>query len=238
MGVLIRPVDEIPIRTQPLQWMPERTRHAMQSKIKATSTSPETSRPERSEARRQQVLNAANACFREHGFHGTSIQRVSQASGMSIGHIYHYFENKEAIVTGIVEQYLHETLELVSRMAQASQSVGVVEAVAAQVKTGMSVERNEGLGGLGLEIFAEASRNPVIAAAIQQADKVLRSKMRELFLQLPALKKLPRSELDARIAVMTALFDGLDVRALCNPSMSKTATTKVVQRIFRILLDE
>lgn len=198
------------------------------------SALPHAPGPVRGEARRLQVLDAASACFRKHGFHGTSIQRISQAAGMSAGHIYHYFGNKEAIVTGIVEQYLHETLELVDRIGEASKSIGIVEAVVAEVAEAINARRN----GLDLEILAEASRNPVIAAEIQRVDKTLRSRMRSLWLQSPALKKLPRAELDARITVLSSMFDGLEIRALCDPSMSKASTTEVVQRVFRMLMNE
>lgn len=202
------------------------------------SAPPHAPEPVRGEARRQQVLDAASACFRDHGFHGTSIQRISQAAGMSAGHIYHYFDNKEAIVTGIVEQYLHETLELVERIGEAAQSIGIVEAVVAEVAQGIHARADERRNGLDLEILAEASRNPVIAAAIQQVDKTLRSRMRDLWLQSPALKKLPRAELEARITVLSSLFDGLAIRALCDPSMNKAATAAVVQRVFRMLMSE
>lgn len=53
---------------------------------------------QRLNTRRAQILAAATDCFRELGFHGASIAKISQASGMSPGHIYHYFENKEAII--------------------------------------------------------------------------------------------------------------------------------------------
>ncbi|MDM0091408.1 MULTISPECIES: TetR/AcrR family transcriptional regulator [unclassified Variovorax] len=202
------------------------------------SAPPQAPEPVRGEARRQQVLDAASACFRDHGFHGTSIQRISQAAGMSAGHIYHYFDNKEAIVTGIVEQYLHETLELVRRIGDAAQSLGIVEAVVAQVAEGIHARASEHRNGLDLEILAEASRNPVIAAAIQQVDKTLRSRMRDLWLQSPTLRKLPKTELEARITVLSSMFDGLAIRALCDPSMNKAATTAVVQRVFRMLMSE
>lgn len=153
---------------------------------------------------------------------------------MSAGHIYHYFGNKEAIVTGIVEQYLHETLELVDRIGEVSKSIGIVEAVVAEVAKAINAQRN----GLDLEILAEASRNPVIAAEIQRVDKTLRSRMRDLWLQSPALKKLPRGELDARITVLSSMFDGLEIRARCDPSMSKASTTEVMQRVFRMLMGE
>jgi TetR/AcrR family transcriptional regulator, repressor for uid operon len=48
------------------------------------------------EARREQVLDAAAHCFRRHGYHGASMAEIAGAAAMSPGHIYHYFQSKEA----------------------------------------------------------------------------------------------------------------------------------------------
>ena len=70
----------------------------------------------RAAARRQQILNAAAQCFREHGFHGASIAQISKTAGMSPGHIYHYSENKEAIIAAIVAQDLEGLLTLTAEL--------------------------------------------------------------------------------------------------------------------------
>ena len=57
---------------------------------------------DRGQMRREQVLTAAAACFQRHGFHGASMAQISREAGMSVGHIYHYFANKEAIIAAIV----------------------------------------------------------------------------------------------------------------------------------------
>jgi AcrR family transcriptional regulator len=69
--------------------------------------------PNRGQARRQQILDAAAACFVREGFHGTSIAKISKAAGMSPGHIYHFFESKEAIIGALVERKLDCSLEMV-----------------------------------------------------------------------------------------------------------------------------
>ena len=72
--------------------------------MQITDSSPHATDAPRGTARRQQILNAAAQCFREHGFHGASIAQISKTAGMSAGHIYHYFENKEAIIAAIVAE--------------------------------------------------------------------------------------------------------------------------------------
>jgi AcrR family transcriptional regulator len=72
-----------------------------------TVTPPES---DRAAQRRHQVLDAAAICFRNHGFHGASMAQISKTAGMSPGHIYHYFDNKEAIIAAIVERDMEEMI--------------------------------------------------------------------------------------------------------------------------------
>ena len=188
--------------------------------------------------RRLQVLKAAEECFREHGFHATSIQRISEVAGMSPGHIYHYFRNKEAIVAGIVEQRLAEILEDVESIRRESRTAGVVEAWIARIEPGIALRANRERTSLDLEILAESTRNAAVAALVQQADAVARVRCLELLKQLPALRRLPSRELAARFAVMQTVFDGLAIRTLADPSMNRAATSRVIKRVIRMLLEE
>jgi AcrR family transcriptional regulator len=50
--------------------------------------------PEHLEARRAQILAGARRAFAEHGYEGATVARLEEATGLSRGAIFHYFENK------------------------------------------------------------------------------------------------------------------------------------------------
>jgi len=53
--------------------------------------------------RRTQILNAAIKVFAARGFHRTTIRDVAKAAGVADGTIYNYFENKTALLLGILD---------------------------------------------------------------------------------------------------------------------------------------
>jgi len=46
------------------------------------------------DARRAQILDGARRAFAEHGYEGATVSRLEEATGLSRGAIFHYFENK------------------------------------------------------------------------------------------------------------------------------------------------
>ncbi len=55
-------------------------------------------------ARRNQILDAAAKVFAARGFHPTTIKDIARAAGIADGTIYTYFENKPALLLGILER--------------------------------------------------------------------------------------------------------------------------------------
>ncbi|MDX5298871.1 MAG: TetR/AcrR family transcriptional regulator [Gammaproteobacteria bacterium] len=62
----------------------------------------------RSAARREAILQAALACFTEHGVEATSIEMIRERSGASTGSLYHHFGSKEAIAATLFIQGLKD----------------------------------------------------------------------------------------------------------------------------------
>jgi AcrR family transcriptional regulator len=59
----------------------------------------------RPEARMQELLEAALRVFSQQGYRNARLDDVAEAAGVTKGAIYHYFENKEALLLGVIEHY-------------------------------------------------------------------------------------------------------------------------------------
>jgi len=187
------------------------------------------------EARRQQILDAASACARRAGFHGASMAEIAQAAGMSVGQIYRYFENKEAIIAAIVDQDLAEMREKFAEMKSAGGSM--VEVIVAQISEALARHYQPDRAALMLEVLAEAARNPRVGAIVREADAVERTLKRSILDQVD-LPNADEAELAARGEVLSMLFEGMIVRGVNNPDGDRRAMTAVLSRVMRCLLTE
>lgn len=202
----------------------------------STGPEPPTDAP-RAEARRTQIRAAAEQCFRQHGFHGTSIAQISKVAGMSTGHIYHYFENKEAIIADIVAQDLDRLLTLTAELRAASD---VKSAMIERAVEGVEDNLDPGTAALQLEIVAEAARNPRVADIVRTADRQCRGSLKETLRTLRQATGHQDSE--ASLAGMTealaAMFEGLQMRAIRNPDLDQQAVVQTFRRMIHDLLTQ
>lgn len=189
---------------------------------------------ENTEQRRRQVLDAALRCFREKGFAGASIGDICKTAGMSPGHLYHYFSSKDDIVAAIAEADRHQAAATFERIAaQGDLAEALLAALDPEVDLGeFGID-----GGLAFDVFAEAGRNPRVAAAV-------RSIYREVNRALASL--ITAEQADGRIddgidpegaaLTITALVEGLVVMSVSHDEAELARATPSVRRMIRAAL--
>lgn len=191
--------------------------------------------PERAQIRRQQVLDAAATCFKRSGFHGASMSEISKAAGMSAGHIYNYFDSKDAIIAAFVEQNVERVAALLSDLGQRADPLqGLVDDTERSVVEHMETDRI----ALQLEIWAEASRNPAIAAVVHDADVRSRTQFRAVLKAGRERHRLDVSDatLEGLMEAAISMFHGLHVRAIHNPGADRPAVIASVRHALRAIL--
>lgn len=67
------------------------------------------------EEQKERILEAAKALFAHKGFSETKMSDIAAAANVSYGLAYHYFANKEAIFTNLLQHALKGALELMLR---------------------------------------------------------------------------------------------------------------------------
>ena len=190
--------------------------------------------PDRAAARRKQVLDAAEACFLRHGFHGTSMAAISQAAGMSVGHIYNYFQSKEVVIAAMCERQMARLLARFQDMAASRERfVGELKAI---LRERIAEEADAGCGALTRDIQAELGRNDVLTRAIQDFDRRIREKLREVCrLHAP---ELPERTIAARVEILLVLLNSYGLRGIVSPDIDRDAYTEEIDGLIETLFPD
>jgi len=114
--------------------------------------------------RRAQILDAALVCFAQRGFHQTSMHDISAEAGISVGLIYRYFANKEAVISAMADRHKSEIQDVLERARQAPTLLESLEILF----TAHCCENSpKVVSAFVVDLYAEASRNPQIANLVR-----------------------------------------------------------------------
>lgn len=191
--------------------------------------------PQLAQSRRLQVLDAASDCFRRRGYHGAGMAEISKTAGMSPGHIYNYFDSKDAIIEAIIQRDMEEMFSVFNGFLQAEGLL--MDVMLDGCENGVDKHLDVEKGALKLEMISEAARNDKVALSLQASDTEARRLMKQLLRRDGSLvRDLPELELDSRISVMFALFGGLMIRRVLNPQLDRETVLLALKPVMRTLL--
>lgn len=80
-------------------------------------------------ARRAQIIEAAIACFIEHGYTNTSMSDIIKASGLSSGSIYSHFSGKEDILITAINERLENVKNLYAALPEGAGPQDILETI-------------------------------------------------------------------------------------------------------------
>ena len=189
----------------------------------------------RAEAQRERILCAAQRCFIEYGFHAASMASIAETAQMSAGLMYRYFDNKGAIVLAIIERELQEGRSQIAQLRSSSELVAALLDVftrwQARDPGAMSV-------ALCLEMSAEATRDPQIAAALRRSDALILS---DLGAWMNRAREdgglgLPPDTVATRAFLLECFIRGLAVTAVRHPDIDAATVRDSIDSVVSRLL--
>jgi TetR/AcrR family transcriptional repressor of uid operon len=164
--------------------------------------------------RRTRILDAAERCFVRAGFHRTTIQDIAAEARMSAGNLYRYFVSKDAMVAGLAER---DRAQLAEDFTALLSMDDFAEGFARLGRKHLA-ERPRAKAILCLEIWAEATRNPVFATLTEDFERDVTGRMATLFQEAQAKQLIaPAVDPDALAVMVSTLADGLFVRRAILP---------------------
>jgi AcrR family transcriptional regulator len=165
-------------------------------------------RPDVSDERIPQILNAAAAIFSAHGIDGASMAQIAVAAEVSKATIYHYFAGKDALVEALVRRLFEDDAPAIARLVAAGEPAALrLRRYIADLVT--LLERHRSLYPIMTEFKALAGRSPAIRAVLRSYFTSYLTAFTQIIEQGQARGEL-RAQLDAQATAMAlvALIEG------------------------------
>ncbi|WP_343465119.1 TetR/AcrR family transcriptional regulator [Pantoea sp.] len=160
------------------------------------------------EQRQQWIISAAEVCFSQAGFHGTSMADICRESGLGAGQIYRHFNSKESIVWATINTVATRwRLFLQHTLPQQSSIAHIVDAQSSFWRGWPPRDRC-----LLLEIYSEASRNEAVREVLMQQEQQLLHALEAAFAH--AYPTMHPDQRRQRIQFLLVLVDGVACRAV------------------------
>lgn len=190
-------------------------------------------RADKTEAQRNRILDAAQRCFAQSGFHAATMATIAETAGISAGLAYRYFPGKDAIVLAIIERQLTTRRERIAALPGRANLVDrMVEAFRELLAS--RPESPEGINpALFLDMSAEATRVPQVAGAIQRSDRLTQSDFRAWLERSVGEGGMGLSPDEARTEalLLQVFFEGMIVRAAREPDLDPERLRGALERI-------
>lgn len=184
------------------------------------------------EARTNQILDAATACFAEHGVRGTTIQRICEAAGLSPGAVYRYFDSKEAIFEAVYSRSIAQNRAFGSQIAQAPDPREALHALVGAMVGFIADPALQREHHLSLQVHAEGLSDPAIAKGYVRLHKDIVAQIAPLIRGLQEQGRVT-AELDAEYFtwVLVATYQGLRVHKMLDPELDLERFSRTLQQV-------
>ncbi|MEU6130772.1 TetR/AcrR family transcriptional regulator [Saccharopolyspora sp. NPDC047091] len=145
-----------------------------------------TPRQVRAELTRERILTAAAHVFTEHGYAAGTTNRIAERARISIGSLYQYFPNKDAILVELLTKHLDDGIAATRAHLAAQQPATVEEAVRGFVRA--AIENHLDDPKLLRVMFEQAPRSQALLEKIERLEREHVARARELIERHPEVR--------------------------------------------------
>ena len=188
------------------------------------------------EARRQQILEAARACFARQGFHQTSIKDICQEAGLSPGAVYRYFPSKEHIIAATCLGCQQESIDFIeSAKSQGSTPLQILDFIVEHGFSMLDQKESREYTMMTIQLWSEALRSSEVKDALMSAtfDTWVEA-LTELFAQAQEQGEVdPGLDACSLARIMFGQWHGLVLHKSLDPDIDIKACAKSMQALYR-----
>ena len=193
---------------------------------------------ESSPDRRTQILDAALVCFGKRGFHQASMHDISTEAGISVGLIYRYFENKEAVISAMADRHKKEIGQVLERARQAPT---LLESLEILFTAHCCEDAPQVVSAFVVDLYAEASRNSHVADLVRDVLRTAMDGVTDLIARSPEAESAAHGLRPHELAeLIFAVSRGMLMRDVLQPQTMtagerRARQLEVTRRLWRLL---
>jgi AcrR family transcriptional regulator len=184
------------------------------------------------ESRRQQILEAARACFSRDGFHATTTADIVRESGVSQGTLYLYFQTKDDIVLALADDR-HQGEAFLNALARSEPDP--VQGLFLMIELyGRSLgdPRRAEMRRVGIQGWGEALRSERIRESVTEGLARVRAEIVRLIERGQRAGEVRADvEPEAAARIMIATFQGLILQTTWGEAMDLAAVGRLLRRM-------
>ncbi|CAN7637926.1 TetR/AcrR family transcriptional regulator [Mycolicibacterium frederiksbergense] len=157
-------------------------------------------RQQRSAQTRRDILDAAARIFGEHGYAAGTTNRIAAAAGVSIGSLYQYFPNKDAILAALSDAHIDAGTTLLAARLRDGLPEALDDLVRLFVRAAIDNHRED--PALHRVLFEEAPRSAALLARLRDTEARGVAGVTELLRRHPEVQ-VADPEFAARLTIAT-----------------------------------
>jgi AcrR family transcriptional regulator len=185
--------------------------------------------PERRRAiTRQHLMDAAAMVFARDGFHGASLDDVAKTAGFTKGAVYSNFKSKEDLFLAVLDDRVERQFVVMTDALDTESHTREEQLprIAAAIQSQMW---DDGWSILFLEFVLYATRNPGAKSKLLAFQRKSRAIIEDLIkAEYATAGPPPRYPTETLAIISTAIFNGLGVEHLIDPSAVSDATLETL----------
>ena len=165
----------------------------------------------------RRIVEAMRSSVARRGISGSTFEHVAREAGVSRGLLHYYFGTKEALLVEVVRR---DTEHRIARMDEPLGMAGSVDELLGILVADLedSIQNDPGFWVLLFDLFTAGLRNPEIQREVGELFNRTRAHVAEILRAKQAEGVIaPSFEIDAVVALLFALADGIALQLLSDP---------------------
>jgi AcrR family transcriptional regulator len=192
-------------------------------------------RPDVSEERKNQILEAALAVFARLGFHASRMDDIAAEAGLSKGALYLYYKSKDAIIAALLKYFFTQEFKHLQKFVEADRQEPIAEQLLQLTRQfGSAMQWMTRLMPISFEFYALAGRDREVRQFLQEYFKTYRSGLALLIQRGVERGEFHTVDAETTAITLTAVYEGLallffvDSQAFQWPEQAETAVRLLI----------